>query len=179
MTVRIRDGRARLIDQYRYYKESRLQRVEHINVDLTLNTVKVTHYVATGDLQDAGTQPFRAVGTIDYIKGYALHRFRIKAIPIQTIGNYFIDSPAARLLGGVVRGMDVRMYAFDVKPNETTAYHIIGAGYMTKGSMTVQGLDSPILKLDGPINIFRRRLCRAALIRDRRTHPDRDRGRHF
>lgn len=154
MTVRIRDGRARLIDQYRYYKESRLQRVDHINVDLTLNTVKVTHYVATGDLQDAGPQPFRAVGTIDYVKGYAVHRFRIKQIPIQTIGNYFIDSPAARLLGGVVRGMDARMYAFDVKPNETTAYHIIGAGYMTKGSMTVQGLDSPILKLDGPISIF-------------------------
>jgi hypothetical protein len=154
MTLRIRDGRASLIDQYRYYKESRLQRVDHINVDLSLNTVKVTHYVATGDLEDAGTQPFRAVGTVDYIKGYALHHVQVRAIPIQTIGNYFIDSPAARLLGGVVRGMDVRMYAFDVKPNETTAYHIIGAGYMAKGSMQVRGLDSPILNLDGPINIF-------------------------
>ncbi len=154
MTLRIRDGRASLIDAYRYYKESRLQRVDHINVDLTLDTVKVTHYVATGDLEDAGTQPFRAVGTIDYIKGYALHHVRVRAIPIQTIGNYFIDSPAARLLGGVVRGMDVRMYAFDVKPNETTAYHMIGAGYMAKGSMQVRGLDSPILHLDGPINIF-------------------------
>ncbi len=154
MTLRIRDGRASLLDQYRYYKESRLQRVDHINVDLTLDTVKVTHYVATGDLEDAGTQPFRAVGTIDYIKGYALHHVRVRAIPIQTIGNYFIDSPAARLLGGVVRGMDVHMYAFDVKPNETTAYHIIGAGYMAKGSMEVRGLDSPILHLDGPISIF-------------------------
>lgn len=154
MTLRIREGRASLIDQYRYYKESRLQRVDHINVDLALNTVKVTHYVATGDLEDSGPQPFRAVGTINYVKGYALHHVHVRAIPIQTIGNYFIDSPAARLLGGVVRGMDVRMYAFDVKPNETTAYHIIGAGYMAKGSMEVRGLDSPIRKLDGPINIF-------------------------
>ena len=154
MTLRIRDGRARLIDQYRYYKESRLQRVDHINVDLTLNTVRVTHYVATGILQDAGPQPFRAVGTIDYLKGYALHHVRAQAIPIQTIGNYFIDSPAARILGGVVQGMDVRMYAFDVKPNETTGYHMIGAGYLRKGSMSVRGLDSPILHLDGPINIF-------------------------
>jgi hypothetical protein len=154
MTLRIRDGRASLIDQYRYYKESRLQRVDRINVDLTLDTVKVTHYVATGILEDAGPQPFRAVGRIDYIKGYAIHHVVAKQIPIQTIGNYFIDSPAARILGGVVRGMDVRMYAFDVKPNETTGYHMIGAGYMTKGSMSVRGLDSPILKLNGPINIF-------------------------
>jgi hypothetical protein len=154
MTVRIRNGRASLKDAYRYYKESRLQRVDNINVDLTLSTIKRTHYVATGDLEDSGTQPFRAAGTIDYIKGYALHRVRVTAIPMRTIGNYFIDSPAAQILGGVVRGMDVRMYAFDVKPNETTAYHIIGSGYMTKGSMEVRGLSSPILKLDGPINIF-------------------------
>ena len=154
MTVRIRNGRASLIDAYRYYKESRFQRVDNINADLTLSTIERTHYVATGDLEDAGTQPFRAAGTIDYIKGYALHRVRVTAIPMRTIGNYFIDSAAARILGGVVRGMDVRMYAFDVKPNETTAYHIIGSGYMTKGSMEVRGLSSPILKLDGPINIF-------------------------
>lgn len=154
MTVTIREGRASLIDQYRYYKESRFQRVDHINADLSLNTVKRTHYVVTGDLEDAGTQPFRAVGTIDYLKGYALHHVHVKAIPISTVGNYFIDSPAAHLLGGVVRGMDVRMYAFDVKPNETTGYHIIGSGYLTKGSMDVRGLDSPIQKLDGPINIF-------------------------
>src|SRR5581483_2421450 len=70
MTVRIRDGRARLIDAYRYYKESRLQSVDHINVDAVINSVKRTHYVATGILQDAGPKPFRAVGTIDYIKGY-------------------------------------------------------------------------------------------------------------
>lgn len=153
-TVRIRDGQASLVDEYRYYKESRVQRVDHINADVAINTVKVTHYVVTGAIESAGPQPFRAVGTIDYIKGYALHRIRARTIPIKAVGNYFIDSPAARILGGLVHNMDVRMYAFDVKPNETTAYHIIGSGYLGDGSMDVRGLDSPILHLTGPINIF-------------------------
>ncbi|HEV2261164.1 MAG TPA: translocation/assembly module TamB domain-containing protein [Candidatus Rubrimentiphilum sp.] len=153
-TARIRDGQASLVDKYRYYKESRVQRVDRINGDIAINTVKVTHYVVTGVIEDAGPQPFRAVGTIDYVKGYALHRVRARKIRIATVGNYFIDSPAAHILGGLVHNMDVRMYAFDVKPNETTAYHIIGSGYMGEGSMDVRGLDSPILHLNGPISFF-------------------------
>src|SRR5581483_8839158 len=70
------------------------------------------------------------------------------------IGNYFINSPAARILGGTVRNMDVRMYAFDLKPNEPVAYHMIGSGTMADGQMQVASLDAPIRHINGGIDVF-------------------------
>ena len=86
-TVRVRDASGTLIDQYRYYKESRTQRVDGINADVSINTVTQTKYLVTGTLQDGGPQPFRMAGTIDYVRGYALHHGSVTAIPITTIGN--------------------------------------------------------------------------------------------
>ncbi len=42
-----------------------------------INTVNVTKYLVTGRLEDAGPQPFRMAGTIDYRRGYALHHISV------------------------------------------------------------------------------------------------------
>lgn len=154
LTIRIRDGIATLDDTARYYKESRAQRADHIDADVSIDTAGKTRYVVTGDLEDSGPQPFRAAGAIDVARGYALHHVTVRAIPIRTVGNYFIDSPAAEILGGMVRGLDVRMYAFDVRPNAPAAYHVIGNGKLSDGEMLVRGLDSPIRAITGPITLF-------------------------
>ena len=153
-TIRVRDGSASVIDEYRYYKEARFQRVDRITADVAIDTAKRTKYTIAGFLEDRGAQPIRASGTIDYARGYALHRIRAAAVPIKTIGNYFINSPAARILGGTVRALDTRIYALGVQANRPTQYHLIGSGYLGQGTMNVRGLDVPIERINGPINVF-------------------------
>lgn len=153
-TIRVRNASATLIDQYRYYKESRTQSVNNINVDMAINTVNVTRYLFTGDLEDSGPQPFRMAGTIDYVRGYALHHISVTAIPITTIGNYFINSNAAHILGGTVRGFDMHAWAYDVKPNQPAAYHMAGSGYLREGLIQVPSLNSPIQHINGGITVF-------------------------
>jgi hypothetical protein len=153
-TIRVRDASMALVDEYRYYKESRRQRLDGVNADVAIDTAKVTKYLVTGKLEDAGPQPFRMAGTIDYVNGYALHHIQVRAIPIATIGNYFINSPAAHILAGTVRNMDLHAWAFNVAPGTPAAYHMSGAGYLDGGQIYVQSLDSPIKNLSGGINIF-------------------------
>lgn len=153
-TVRVRDASAQLIDTYRYYKASSRQRVDHIDVHMAINSAVKTHYKATGFLEDTGPQRFRIAGTIDYVSGYALHHVQVKAIPISTIGNYFINSSAAHILGGTVRDFDLHAWAYNVGPNSPAAYHLSGTGYLAGGVMNVKSLDSPIRDINGRINVF-------------------------
>lgn len=153
-TIRVRDASATLIDKYRYYKESQLQRVDNINADVSINTQTDTKYKVTGHLEDNGPQPFRMAGEINYAQGYALHHVSVRAIPIATIGNYFINSPAAHILAGTVDDMDLRAWAFNVGPGSPAAYHMAGSGYLRGGQIYVRSLDSPIKNLDGRITLF-------------------------
>jgi hypothetical protein len=152
--LRVRNAEASLIDQYRYYKESRLQRVDGINADVSIDTANATSYLVTGTLQDTSPQPFRMAGSVDYVRGYALHHISVRAIPITTIGNYFINSPAAHILAGTVRNFDMRAWTFDVAPNHPAQYHMAGTGYLADGHIVVRGLLSPIDHLHGGITLF-------------------------
>ena len=153
-TVRVRDASAALIDQYRFYKESRSQRIDRIDIDMAIDTAVKTRYEARGFLEDAGPQPFRIAGTIDYAAGYALHHVRVRAIPIAAIGNYFINSPAAHILGGTVRQFDLDAWAYGVGPSSGAAYHLSGGGFLADGLMRVRSLDAPIAHINGNIDIF-------------------------
>ncbi|HZZ64667.1 MAG TPA: translocation/assembly module TamB domain-containing protein, partial [Candidatus Baltobacteraceae bacterium] len=149
-TLRVRGASARLIDQYRYYEASRYQSIDHIDANITVASANVSKYLVTGLLQDAGAQRLRMAGTIDNVRHYALHHVTLSAIPIATIGNYFINSPAAHILGGTVRGMD--MYAWSYGPGG--ALHMSGSGELREGQMFVHSLDSPIRHLAGRITLF-------------------------
>lgn len=153
-TVRVRDASAALVDEYRFYKGSRQQRVDRINIDMSVNSAVKTRYKATGFLDDIAPQPFRIAGTIDYAAGYALHHVQVRAIPISAIGNYFINSPAAQILGGTVRNFDLRAWAYGIAPGSPAAYHLAGSGYLADGLMEVKSLDSPIAHINGRINVF-------------------------
>lgn len=154
LTVRVRNASATLIDQFRYYEASRRQSADHIDIDAQIDSVSRTSYRITGFLEDGGPQPFRMAGTVDNARGYALHHVSVRAIPISTISNYFINSPAAHVLAGTVRRMDLRIWAFGIQPNQPVSYHMAGAGDLAGGNMLVRGLDAPISALSGRITIF-------------------------
>ncbi len=153
-TVRVRDASATLIDTYRFYQASRRQSVDRINADLRINSATRTWYTVTGYLEDSGAQHFRLAGAIDYTNGYALHHISVQAVPIATIGNYFINSDAAHILTGTVRNLDMRMWAYGVSPSAPAQYHMAGAGQLSGGAIVVRGLDSPIARLAGGITLF-------------------------
>jgi hypothetical protein len=147
-TVRIRDASVSLIDEYRFYKGSRRQRIDAITVDASINTAKQTSYLVQGQLEDGGPQPFRMAGRVDYVSGFALHHVTVRAIPISTIGNYFINSAAAHILNGTVRNFDMQAWAFGASS------HLSGGGRLVDGKMAVASLDAPIEHINGPIGVF-------------------------
>ncbi|MGZ3561231.1 MAG: translocation/assembly module TamB domain-containing protein [Vulcanimicrobiaceae bacterium] len=153
-TVRVRGGQAQLIDDYTYYKEARLQGLQNINADVSINTATRTKYLVTGAITDRRPQPFKAAGTIDYPRGYATHRLEASAIPISAIGNYFINSPAAHILGGMARNLDAKIYALDIKPDVPFAYHILARAQLSGAQIYVRGLQDPLDNLRGTINVF-------------------------
>lgn len=153
-SVNVRNASAVLIDKTRYYRSSGVQRVDDISVRAVIDTQTVTHYVASGALVDGGPQPFRLTGTIDEVRGYAVHHFTARSVPIATIGNYFINSPAAHISGGSIRDMRARAWAFGFTPATSPAYQYAGGGRLTNGDLQVHALVSPIRHLAGNVVLF-------------------------
>lgn len=152
--ARIRDGEAVLIDQHRFYADARVQRIHHIDAAISVNTAQRTHYTVAGAFVGTKDEPFSASGAIDYRKGYAIHRVRAAAIPITTIGNYLIDSPAARILGGTARQFHATIYALGIEPNGPIAYHVMASAVVSHGRIFVRGLALPIDDISGKLRIF-------------------------
>ncbi len=159
-TIRIRDASVALIDQYRFYKGSRSQRIDAIDAGVSIDTATRTKYLVKGQLEDRGPQPFRLAGTIDYEAGYAFHHITVRAIPISTIGNYFINSPAAHILSGTVHSFDMQAWAFAPELRRgghgplPANYDLSGSGRLSDGTMIVSSLDAPIRNIEGPIEVF-------------------------
>ncbi|MBV9271138.1 MAG: hypothetical protein JO165_08590, partial [Candidatus Eremiobacteraeota bacterium] len=152
--ARVRGGEAQLIDQYQYYKEARLQRVHNIDADINVNTQTRTHYTVTGAFADIKNQPFRAVGTIDYTRGFAMHRVRAAAIPLKAIGNYIINSPAAHIVAGTAHDLDATIYALGFGPSESFSYHVNALASLNDGQFYIRGLAKPLDAIHGTLQIF-------------------------
>ncbi|MDQ2873113.1 MAG: hypothetical protein M3R35_08315, partial [Candidatus Eremiobacteraeota bacterium] len=153
-TARIRDGQAALIDDYQYYKEARVVRVDGINGDLSVNTAKRTKYTISGAIADVKAEPFKAAGTIDYINGYAFHRLYAAAIPIKTIGNYVINSPAAHILAGTAKNFHATIYALGIAPNVPIAYDLMASADLSNVRLYIHGLNDPLDNIRGRLQIF-------------------------
>ncbi|MDP9017433.1 MAG: translocation/assembly module TamB domain-containing protein [Candidatus Eremiobacteraeota bacterium] len=152
-TVRVRDGSATLLDEYQYYKEARVQAIHHINADATVNSDTRTHYTVTAAFVDLKDQPIRAVGTIDYVHGYALHHVYAAAVPIEAIGNYVINSPAARIVAGTAKDFDARMYSLNVSPGKPIEYHTAATLHFSDGQLYINGLAKPLDGISGGLQI--------------------------
>jgi hypothetical protein len=152
LTARVRDGTATLIDRGNPAKPE-VQTAYGIHANLALDSSARTHYVLGGAFAQNGKQPFSAVGTIDRTRGYAMHRLRASAVPMSTIANTLIHSPAARVLQGEARAVDVRAYAFDVAPDAPIDYHVGGGLTIADGQMYVDVLSRPLQHIAGRVGL--------------------------
>lgn len=151
--VRVRDGSAVLVDQAEYAQDHAQQRILHIAGDATIDSTARTHYVATGELEDVKPEPFRAVGTVDLLRGYAIHHLQAKAIPIRTIGNFIMNSAALKILAGTAHDVDAKLYSLDVAPNAPIAYHIGANLDVSDGQLFVASLAQPLDRIAGRLQI--------------------------
>ncbi|MDQ6930262.1 MAG: translocation/assembly module TamB [Candidatus Eremiobacteraeota bacterium] len=161
--ARIRHGSATLVDDYQFYKESRVQAVHNIDADFTTKTNDRTHYTVTASFVDTKDEPLRAVGTVDYHHGYAIHHFVAAAVPIKAIGNYFINSSAARIVAGTAKNFDARIYALDVKPGAAIQYHTSATLVLNDGQLYINGLALPLDNIRGGLQITDSGLAARAL----------------
>ncbi len=153
MNVRIRDGSGVVRAPYTVDPDSRTLEVTGITLDANINSAARTHYVLRGAFVEQALEPFQLVGTVDINRGYALHHAFAKEIPMRAIGNYFINSQAARLLAGTATDMEFKAYALDVQPDQPINYHMSGAIDVNDVQMRVVGLSTPLQHIAGRLQM--------------------------
>jgi len=144
MTVRIRGLTGALRDPSALDPTARTIRIANVNLDASIDTATRTHYTLHGDFEEAKLEPFTATGTVDETRGYAMHRLQAAKFPMQAIGNFVVNSDAARILGGDAKNLDVRAYALGIVPFQPIAYHLGGAMDVTDARMAILGLREPL-----------------------------------
>jgi hypothetical protein len=149
-TARIRNGAAQLA--YGAPKPT-IQQLTGISADATVDTAARTHYTVSGAFEDTVPEPFRAVGTIDVTRGYAIHRIQAAAVPIRAIGNFIIDAPSATILAGTAHNLDAKFYALDVSPAFSGTYHVGARLDVNDGQMYLAVLAKPLANISGRLQI--------------------------
>jgi hypothetical protein len=128
--------------------------VKNFNVDASIDTSGRTHYAARGAfVVKTRPDPFTIVGTIDAVRGYALHRARAPRFPLRALANYFADTPLVRILKGRARNFDGRLYSLDVQPNVAPSYHVNLQLDIDGGAMALSALDAPIESIHGRLQL--------------------------
>ncbi|MDE2482281.1 MAG: translocation/assembly module TamB domain-containing protein [bacterium] len=153
LTVRIRNGSGALRAPYALDPQSRNLAVRDVSLDASIDTAARTRYQLHGAFVESKLEPFGAKGTIDVVRGFAMHHAYAAAIPMRAIGNYFINSDAARILGGTAHGFDIRAYALDVQPFEPIAYHLSGRLDVSDGQLHIVGLAPPLAHIAGRLQL--------------------------
>jgi len=129
-------------------------RIEHFDVDAAIDTATRTHYTAAGAFVAArGPMPFTILGTIDAVRGYAMHHGRAPRFPLRALANYFADTPIVRILKGRARNFDARLYAFDVQPNVAPNYHVNLQVDIDGGALALSALAAPVEDIHGRLQL--------------------------
>lgn len=154
LTVRVRDAAGELRAPFAIDPSARQLGIRDVAVDATIETDARTHYTVAGAFTaEPKPQPFAVVGTVDVLRGYATHHAWATAVPLRAIGNFFINSNAARILGGTARDFDARAYALDVRPDVSPEYHTSAQLDVSDGQMHIIGLARPLDHIVGKLQL--------------------------
>ncbi len=153
LTVRIRGAAGQVRAPYTIDPGARSIGVHNVDLDAVINTDARTHYTLTGAFVEHPDEPFTAIGTIDMDRGYAMHHIFAAALPMRAIANYFINSHAARILGGSASNLDVHIYALDVQRYRPVTYHTGLSLDIAHGGISVIGLAKPLGDIAGRLKL--------------------------
>ncbi|HTU81297.1 MAG TPA: hypothetical protein VMF61_04155, partial [Candidatus Acidoferrales bacterium] len=152
-TLRMHDAALVLREPNAYDVSAENVGVRDFDVDASIDTAGVTHYEAKGSFREDRDEPFTIAGTIDAVRGYAMHRARARRFPLRALANYFADTPVVRILRGRARNFDARLYSLDVRPNVPASYHVSLQLDVEGGRMALSALDEPIDGIFGRLQV--------------------------
>jgi len=142
--VTVRDAQRELREPGAFDASAKDIRAGGIGGDATVDTAAVTRYRLRGAFEREAREPFTIAGTIDAIRGYAIHRARAARFPLRGLANYFADTPQVRILQATAQNFDASIYALGVVPNVSPSYHVSLSVDVRDGRLALATLAAPI-----------------------------------
>jgi len=159
-TVRIRDGAIRLIDQAPLATDLAEQEVSGVAIDASVKSNARTTASMSGVLigrrvQNVGVErwPLGVKSVIDYDRGYTLHRFRARALPLRGMLGFLLHSSAFRIDDGVLDRVDIKVYAINIAVTKPFTYRVGGGGDLVGARIAVGSLLRPVRDVHGSLAI--------------------------
>lgn len=142
--VTLRDAQIELREPSAYDASAKVIRIAGINADADVDTAAITHYSVRGAFVRESPEPFTIVGTVDALRGYALHHAHATRFPLRGLANYFADTPQVRILHATAENFDARLYSLGVAPNLSPSYHVSLSVDVRDGRLALAALSAPI-----------------------------------
>jgi hypothetical protein len=144
LRVKLRDARIELREPSAYDASARVIVIEGIEADADVDSAAVTHYRVAGSFERASREPFTIVGTVDALRGYAIHHAHAPRFPLRGLANYFADTPQVRILQATAQNFDARLYSLGVAPSADPSYHVSLSVDVRNGRLALAALAAPI-----------------------------------
>jgi len=142
--AKLRDTQIELLEPTAYDPSAKVISIEGIDADADVNTAAVTRYRVNGAFELATREPFTIVGTVDALRGYAIHHAHAARFPLRGLANYFADTPQVRIQQATAQNFDARLYALGVAPNASPSYHVSLSMDVRDGRLALAALSAPI-----------------------------------
>ncbi len=142
--VTVRDAQLELREPSAYDASAKDILAAGIDADAHVDTAAVTRYRVHGAFERRSREPFTIAGTVDALRGYALHRAHAARFPLRGLANYFADTPQVRILQATAENFDARLYALGVAPNVDPSYHVSLGVDVRDGRLALAALSAPI-----------------------------------
>ena len=149
-SMRVHDGALFLREPHALDSQARSIDVHGLQLDATIDTATRTRYRLRGTF---ATAPFTVGGTVDAVRGYAMHRVRVPSLDVRPVANFFINSKAAQVLAGTARDVDLQVYALGIEPEGPVDYHLGGHARIDNASMRLVGMAQPVSGLNGTLQL--------------------------
>ncbi len=140
----LRDAQIELREPSGYDASAKDILIGGINADADVDTAAVTHYNVSGAFERSSPEPFTIAGTVDAIRGYAVHHAHAARFPLRGLANYFADTPQVRILQATAENFDARLYALGVVANVSPSYHVSLNVDVRDGRLALAALSAPV-----------------------------------
>jgi len=150
LRIRIVDGSLALDDPTRRIPKARRLELSALGGRARIETGATSTFALAGRFARESGSRISMTATLDDPAGTTFARLRAPALPLAPIANWLANAPSARFLGGSLRDIDLRLYAFPARPGEAGGtIHVAGTAAVRDGALLVPGFAPPARGLAG------------------------------
>jgi hypothetical protein len=161
LALQVRDAEIRFIDREPVAADLGEQRIVNLALDARIRSdrrsiVKGSARLLGRQTETAvlGTWPLAVGGVVDFPRGAANLRLDAARLPVRGILGFLQHSSAVRVDDGVLRGVDIRLYALDIAPGQPVDLHVGGSADLTRGRLAIAALRQPVRDMRGRLTLI-------------------------